>query len=67
MGCSLQVGKELLNQAKGFKGVSVLFTRDGKMERETDRQIGAASAVIRVPDHCPGATSQPSPMVVSSG
>ncbi|KAI3366525.1 hypothetical protein L3Q82_000656 [Scortum barcoo] len=29
----------------------VLFTNEGKMDREIDRRIGAASAVVGVPDH----------------
>lgn len=38
--CSLQVGSELPPQA-------ILFINEGKIEQETDKQIGAASAVIR--------------------
>ena len=45
--CSLRVGSELLPQAKEFKYLGVLFTSEGKMEREMDRRIGAASAVMR--------------------
>ena len=45
--CPLRVGVELLSQAKEFKYLRVLFTSEGKMERETDRWIGAASAVLR--------------------
>ncbi len=44
---SLWTGSELLPQAKEFKYLRVLFTSEGKMEREMDRQIGAASAVMR--------------------
>jgi len=44
--CSLQVGSELLPQGKEFKYFGVLFTSEGKMEREIDRWIGAASAVM---------------------
>ncbi|XP_075957732.1 E3 ubiquitin-protein ligase CBL-B-B isoform X1 [Anarhichas minor] len=43
--CSLQVGTECLPQAKEFKYLGVLFTSEGKMEREIDRRIGAAAAV----------------------
>jgi len=43
--CSLRVGMECLTQAKEFKYLGVLFTSEGKMEREIDRQIGAAAAV----------------------
>ena len=45
--CPLQVGEELLPQAKEFKYLGVLFTSEGKMEREMDRRIGAASADLR--------------------
>jgi len=31
---------------KEFKYLGVLFTSEGKMEREMDRRIGAASAVM---------------------
>ena len=31
-----------------FKYLGILFTSDGKMEREMDRRIGAASAVMRM-------------------
>ena len=46
--CSLWVGSELMPQAKEFKYLEVLFTSEGKMEREMDRWIGAVSAVIQV-------------------
>jgi len=36
-----------LTQAKEFKYLRVLFTSEGKMEREMDRWIGAVSAVMR--------------------
>ncbi|KAI3368141.1 hypothetical protein L3Q82_007873 [Scortum barcoo] len=45
--CPLQVGGEVLPQVEEFKYLGVLFTSEGKMEREIDRQIGAASAVMR--------------------
>ena len=48
MECSLRVGSELLPQAKEFKYLGVWCTSEGKMEREMDRRIGAASAVMRV-------------------
>ncbi len=44
--CSLQVGEVFLPQVEEFKYLGVLFTRDGMMEREIDRRIGAASAVM---------------------
>ncbi|KAI3355708.1 hypothetical protein L3Q82_004202 [Scortum barcoo] len=44
--CPLQVGGEVLPQVEEFKYLGVLFTSEGKMEREIDRRIGAASAVM---------------------
>ncbi|XP_016305013.1 uncharacterized protein LOC107660256 [Sinocyclocheilus anshuiensis] len=45
--CPLQVGGgELLPQVEEFKYLGVLFTSEGKMERQVDRRIGAASAVM---------------------
>uniref|UniRef100_A0A671XIN0 Reverse transcriptase domain-containing protein n=1 Tax=Sparus aurata TaxID=8175 RepID=A0A671XIN0_SPAAU len=37
--CSLQVGGEFLPQVEEFKYLGVLFTSEGRMERETDRRI----------------------------
>ncbi|KAI3362823.1 hypothetical protein L3Q82_001869 [Scortum barcoo] len=51
--CPLRVGGEVLPQVEEFKYLGVLFTSEGKMEREIDRRIGAASAVMHavgVPD-----------------
>ncbi|KAI3371391.1 hypothetical protein L3Q82_023988 [Scortum barcoo] len=52
--CPLQVGGEVLPQVEEFKYLGVLFTSEGKIEREIDRRIGAASAVasyaVGVPD-----------------
>jgi len=45
--CSLWVGSKLLPQAKELKYLRVLFMSEGKMEREMDRRIGMASAVMR--------------------
>ncbi|KAI3366188.1 hypothetical protein L3Q82_010000 [Scortum barcoo] len=45
--CPLRVSGEVLPQVEEFKYLGVLFTSEGKMEREIDRQIGAASAVMR--------------------
>ncbi len=45
--CPLQVGGVFLPQVEEFKYLGVLFTREGRMEREIDRRIGAASAVVR--------------------
>ena len=45
--CPLRVGGEVLPQVEEFKYLGVLFTSGGKMEREIDRRIGAASAVMR--------------------
>ncbi|KAI3363638.1 hypothetical protein L3Q82_001271 [Scortum barcoo] len=40
--CPLRVGGEVLPQVEEFKYLGVLFTSEGKMEREIDRRIGAA-------------------------
>ncbi|KAI3371585.1 hypothetical protein L3Q82_024156 [Scortum barcoo] len=51
--CPLQVGGEVLPQVEEFKYLGVLFTSEGKIEREIDRRIGAASAcsyAVGVPD-----------------
>ncbi|KAK3517314.1 hypothetical protein QTP70_002959 [Hemibagrus guttatus] len=45
--CTLQVGGELLPQVEEFKYLGVLFTSEGRMDHEIDRQIGAAAAVMR--------------------
>ncbi len=47
MDCSLWVGSELLPQVKEFKHLGVLFANEGKMEREMDRRIAAAAAVMK--------------------
>ncbi|KAJ0019143.1 hypothetical protein NQD34_006712 [Periophthalmus magnuspinnatus] len=44
--CPLRVGGESLPQVKEFKYLGVLFRSEGRMEREIDRCIGAASAVM---------------------
>ncbi|KAI3360397.1 hypothetical protein L3Q82_002311 [Scortum barcoo] len=44
--CPLRVGGEFLPQVEEFKYLGVLFTSEGKMEREIDRRIGAASAEL---------------------
>ncbi|MDF4981257.1 hypothetical protein P3565_23090, partial [Vibrio parahaemolyticus] len=41
----LQVGGEVLPQVEEFKYLGILFTSEGRMEREINRRIGAASAV----------------------
>uniref|UniRef100_A0A8C6KZX9 Reverse transcriptase domain-containing protein n=1 Tax=Nothobranchius furzeri TaxID=105023 RepID=A0A8C6KZX9_NOTFU len=43
--CLLQVGDEVLPQVEEFKYLGVLFTSEGKLEREIDRRIDPASAV----------------------
>ncbi|KAI3361614.1 hypothetical protein L3Q82_001931 [Scortum barcoo] len=50
--CPLRVSGELLPQVEEFKYLGVLFTSEGKMEREIDRRIGAASCsyAVGVPD-----------------
>ena len=45
--CLLRVGNEVLPQVEEFKYLGILFTSDGRREREIDRRIGAASAVVR--------------------
>ncbi|XP_056588515.1 uncharacterized protein LOC130408985 [Triplophysa dalaica] len=45
--CSLQVGGEFQPQMEEFKYLGILFTSEGRMEREIDIRIGAASAVMR--------------------
>ncbi|TKS65587.1 NLR family CARD domain-containing protein 3 CARD15-like protein [Collichthys lucidus] len=45
--CSLRVGDEVLPQMDEFKYPGVLFTSEGRMEREIDRRISAASAVMQ--------------------
>ncbi|KAK3564177.1 hypothetical protein QTP86_010807 [Hemibagrus guttatus] len=45
--CTLQVGGEVLPQVEEFKYLGVLFTSEGGMDREIDRRIGAAAAVMR--------------------
>ena len=46
VGCLLHVGNEVLPQVK-FKYLWVLFTNDGRRESEIDRQIGAASVLVK--------------------
>ncbi|KAK0154371.1 putative uncharacterized transposon-derived protein F52C9.6 [Merluccius polli] len=41
------IGDEILPQVEEFKYLGVLFTSEGRMEREINRRIGAASAVMR--------------------
>ncbi|KAK3549885.1 hypothetical protein QTP86_015499 [Hemibagrus guttatus] len=45
--CILQVGGEVLPQVEEFKYLGVLFTSEGRMDREIDRRIGAVAAVMR--------------------
>ncbi|KAK3529893.1 hypothetical protein QTP86_007211 [Hemibagrus guttatus] len=45
--CTLQVEGEVLPQVEEFKYLGVLFTSEGRMDREIDRRIGAAAAVMR--------------------
>ncbi|XP_042604086.1 uncharacterized protein LOC122141275 [Cyprinus carpio] len=46
--CPLQVGGDLLPQVEEFKYLGVLFMSEGRMERENDSRIGAASALMRL-------------------
>ncbi|KAI3362770.1 hypothetical protein L3Q82_001822 [Scortum barcoo] len=51
--CPLRVGGKVLPQVEEFKYLGVLFTSEGKMEREIDRRIGAVrvrSYAVGVPD-----------------
>ena len=45
--CPLRVGGVSLPQVEEFKYLGVLFTSEGRMEREIDRRIGAAAAVMQ--------------------
>ncbi|KAK3575619.1 hypothetical protein QTP86_031501, partial [Hemibagrus guttatus] len=45
--CTLQVGGEVLPQVEEFKYLGVLFMIEGRMDREIDRRIAAAAAVMR--------------------
>ncbi|KAK3552130.1 hypothetical protein QTP86_001508 [Hemibagrus guttatus] len=45
--CTLQVGGQVLPQVEEFKYLGVLFTSERRMDREIDRRIGAAAAVMR--------------------
>ncbi|KAK3514989.1 hypothetical protein QTP70_003260 [Hemibagrus guttatus] len=45
--CTLQVGGEVLPQVEEFKYLGVLFTSEGRMDREIERRIGAATAVMQ--------------------
>ncbi|TWW77601.1 hypothetical protein D4764_12G0009910 [Takifugu flavidus] len=44
--CLLRVKEEILPQVEEFKYLGVLFTSEGRMEREINRRIGAASGVM---------------------
>ena len=45
--CPLWVGNEIFLQVEKFKYLGFLFTSQGRLEREIDRRIGEASAVMR--------------------
>ncbi|KAK3517264.1 hypothetical protein QTP70_001756 [Hemibagrus guttatus] len=45
--CTLQVVGEFLPQVEEFMYLGVLFTSEGRMDREIDRWIGAVAAVMR--------------------
>uniref|UniRef100_A0A8C6NUK4 Reverse transcriptase domain-containing protein n=1 Tax=Nothobranchius furzeri TaxID=105023 RepID=A0A8C6NUK4_NOTFU len=45
--CQLRVGREVLPQVEEFKYLGVLFTSEGRRDREINRHIGSASAVMR--------------------
>ncbi|TWW78630.1 hypothetical protein D4764_11G0007510 [Takifugu flavidus] len=72
--CLLRVKEEILPQVEEFKYLGVLFTSEGRMEREVDRRTGAASAVIRTLHRSIGgkrftgrSSFLPSPMVMTFG
>ena len=44
--CSLRIGGEFFSQVEEFKYLGALFTSEGRMEREIDRRVGAAAAVM---------------------
>lgn len=44
----LQVGGGFLPQVEEFKCLGVLFTSEGRMECETDKRIGEATAVMQL-------------------
>ena len=43
-----RVGGEFLPQVEAFKYLGVLFTSERRMERKTDRRIGAVASVMRL-------------------
>ena len=45
--CLLRVGSEVLSQADELKYLRVLFTSDGRIERDIDSWIRAMSAVVQ--------------------
>ncbi|KAL3999283.1 hypothetical protein ACER0C_007054 [Sarotherodon galilaeus] len=45
--CPFRVRDEFLHQVEEFKYLGVLFTSDGRREREIDRRIGAAATAMR--------------------
>ncbi len=45
--CPLQVGGEFLPQVEEFKYLGVLFTSEGRMEREIDRRITVMRSMYR--------------------
>uniref|UniRef100_A0A8C6Q2D3 Reverse transcriptase domain-containing protein n=1 Tax=Nothobranchius furzeri TaxID=105023 RepID=A0A8C6Q2D3_NOTFU len=45
--CQLRVGGEFLPQVEEFKYLQVLFTSEGRRDREINRRIGSVSAVMR--------------------
>ena len=45
--CAVRVGNKALPQVKEFKYLGVLFTSEGRAEKEISRRIGAAGAVLQ--------------------
>ena len=56
----LQVGVEVLPQVEEFRYLGILFTSEGRMEREIDKRIGEASAVMRMLNRSIVAKREPS-------
>lgn len=63
--CSLRVGSELPPKVKEFKNVMVLFTREGKMKHNTDRQLVAVS-IGHVPVDCCSKEPEPESKALNS-
>jgi len=49
--CTLQVRSNALQQSEKFMYLGVVFTNDGRQNKEVDTRIGRASTVLREPHH----------------